>query len=102
MRASYRWGALGVFGAWLLIVFALSASKGRRNKGFMMAMLLLITFFNLPHPGKNWLSKEQNRAMFFQLDTDILEHSVLMFHQGRWSYFCHGETISWLIILRQS
>lgn len=73
MRASYRWGALGIFGAWLLIVFALSASKGRRNKGFMMAMLLLITFFNLPHPGKNWLSKEQNRAMFFQLDTDVLE-----------------------------
>lgn len=73
MRASYRWGALGVFGSWLLIVLALSKSKESQTTMGALVILTIVVLLNLPDPIAKWKSHEWNRAMFLQLDRDVLE-----------------------------
>lgn len=71
MRASYRWGALGVFGAWLLVVLALSKEAEKRARLFTVGFLTLVMLVNLPNPLAHWEDKKGYRNMFFQLDHEL-------------------------------
>lgn len=71
MRASYRWTALAVFGAWGLLVLAL-ASPQRHTKSMALLLTCGVVLFNLPaFPDK--LNKDiRSRNMFFQIEKDLV------------------------------
>lgn len=72
MRASYRWVALGVFGSWFLLILLLSFGK-RKETNFSLAGIALIVLLNLPNLPKYWEKALNNREMFLQIDSDLLE-----------------------------
>lgn len=73
MRASYRWTALGVFGAWSLLVLASSTSANRRASRTAVALFSVVIVCNLPNLPKAWAENRLHRSMFFQLETDLVD-----------------------------
>ena len=67
MRASYRWLALAVFCAWLLLTLWLATGK----RAPLLAAAL-VGLLNLPHPAEKWAAGRHNRQMFLQLDAELL------------------------------
>lgn len=69
MRASYRWAALGVFAAWLVLVLAISTRSAQRRWQVLLAVLILL---NLPHPVHQWLFASDNRTQFLNIDRHLV------------------------------
>ena len=71
MRASYRWSALGVFSLWLLVMIGVAHADGRNRAPWAFALLGL-TVLNLPDIPKRWHVYLDARAMFQQIDRDLV------------------------------
>jgi hypothetical protein len=82
MRASYRWGALGVWGAWALLIFTMSAKN--RKKTIVGASILvgIVTLLNLPHLPNKWKKDIEHRRMFAKLEYDLIDDMRQAIHQG--------------------
>ncbi|MCB4366222.1 hypothetical protein KIH07_21005 [Hydrogenophaga taeniospiralis] len=78
MRASYRWTALGVFGAWGVLLLALSTRNQRDTQLFAASLMAGVILLNLPDLPKKWAEDVQNRAMFFQIETDLVDDMRLV------------------------
>ncbi|MEJ5028249.1 MULTISPECIES: hypothetical protein [unclassified Comamonas] len=72
MRASYRWGALGFFGAWALMVVALSGKQRRGLTTAAALSMLCITALNLPDLPKKYVLYKAYRSQFMQIDHDLV------------------------------
>ena len=73
MRAVYRWGALGVFGAWILIVLAMSGGNKKSVISGAAATIAVITILNLPDLNHNFKAAIHNREMFLDIESDLVE-----------------------------
>ncbi|MBF6648509.1 hypothetical protein [Methylobacter sp. BlB1] len=73
MRASYRWGALGVFSAWMLIVLAMSSDNKRTISAGAALVISVITFLNLPNLPQKLKSDIKHREQFLSLDAELIE-----------------------------
>lgn len=73
MRASYRWTALGVFGAWGVLLLALSTRNQPGSQRFAIALMVGVIVLNLPNLPKKWTRDAHNRSMFFQIETDLVD-----------------------------
>jgi hypothetical protein len=82
MRASYRWGALGVFGAWALLVSSMSAENRRRTVFGSVALMGIVMLLNLPNPSFKWKNYTSNRSMFLRLESDLVEDMRMFLHPG--------------------
>ncbi|WP_306549235.1 hypothetical protein [Desulfobulbus sp.] len=82
MRASYRWGALGIFGAWCLVVLAMSSNNNRRIVIVASIFACLVCILNLPDLSKKLKSDSNNRSMFFSLESDFIDGLRKVVHQG--------------------
>lgn len=80
MRASYRWTALGVFGAWGLLLLAQSTRNQRGTQLFAAALMVGVILLNLPDLPKKWTQDAKNRSMFFQLETDLVDDMRQVLH----------------------
>lgn len=72
MRAAYRWLALAVFSAWLLLVLWLASAE---RSEFVLAAAVAggIALVNLPDiPGK-WRGDAHNREMFVRIDAELVQ-----------------------------
>jgi len=72
MRSSYRWLALGVFGAWMLSLSALSLN-GRKRKVYGGVFLSLVTLLNLPKLPEKLKGYINNRDAFLALESDFID-----------------------------
>lgn len=73
MRATYRWSALGFFAFWLLIMLwvgQVERSQGRDR--WMITALWLVIIINLPALPEKWQVGAANRAMFKQIDVNLV------------------------------
>ncbi|MBD9575602.1 hypothetical protein IB260_09820 [Pseudomonas sp. PDM23] len=70
MRAVYRWAALGVFAAWLLLMLH-APDMHRRRLGWVL--LGSLTLLNLPHMIAHWRWGEDSRSMFALMDGQMVE-----------------------------
>lgn len=72
MRASYRWQALGVLGAWALIVLAMS--RGQRKSLIVLASVTLgfVIILNLPNLPNKFVRDINHRTMFFDIDDNLV------------------------------
>ncbi|RUU61278.1 hypothetical protein [Mesorhizobium sp. M2C.T.Ca.TU.002.02.1.1] len=61
MRASYRWVALGMFGAWALL--ALHVASRRVQSGATIAIILAGIAFNIPAPGVMTANTDSEQAI---------------------------------------
>ena len=68
MRSAYRWLALTVFSAWLLLMLWLASGK----RAPLLAAAL-VGLLNLPHPAEKWATGRHNREMFLRLDAELLD-----------------------------
>jgi hypothetical protein len=66
MRGAYRWLALSVFGAWLLL--ALWLASGRRAALFAAAAIGVL---NLPNIADKWRQDVEHRDMFLRIEADL-------------------------------
>jgi hypothetical protein len=71
MRASYRWTALEVFALWLMAMLVL-AHAGKRDRRLWLAIMLGVTLLNLPSMPKKWQNGRDARAMFQQIEHDLV------------------------------
>lgn len=71
MRASYRWFALTLFGLWLLIAISFLHTNSRRRIILLPGALILI-LLNLPNFSNFWSKKIDARAMFMQIDGELV------------------------------
>ncbi|OOG81274.1 hypothetical protein B0E41_18500 [Hydrogenophaga sp. A37] len=73
MRASYRWTALAVFGAWGLLVLAL-ASPQRHTKSVALLLICGVVLLNLPSIPDKLERDIRSRSKFFQIEKDLVDH----------------------------
>lgn len=57
----------------MLVVLALSKNNKRRVSVTISVVLIAVILLNIPSPAAKLDSGKQYRAMFFQLDSDLLE-----------------------------
>lgn len=72
MRASYRWVALGVLGLWGLTVMLMLHLQRRHRIGILLIVATALVISNLPSPLDRWQYYKNNRAMFMQIDADMV------------------------------
>ncbi|QMV71858.1 hypothetical protein HS961_02860 [Comamonas piscis] len=82
MRASYRWAALGVFGAWALLVAALSRTQRKEVSVAAALSLVLVVAANLPNLPQRWELQKSYRSQFMQIDQDLLLSLGQQLHPG--------------------
>jgi hypothetical protein len=87
MRASYRWTALAVFGAWGLLVLAL-ASPQRHTKSVALLLTCGVVLLNLPAIPDKLENDIRSRSMFFQIEKDLVDPMR--------SDLRHGERVAFL------
>lgn len=80
MRASYRWTALGVFGAWGLLLLALSTRNGRGTKVLAASFMGVVILLNLPDLSKKWPGYMLYRSMFYQIEADLVDDMRSVLH----------------------
>lgn len=73
MRSSYRWIALGIFGAWALLILAMSNDNKRTIVAATALIISVITLFNLPNLPQKLKSDIKNREMFLNLESELVE-----------------------------
>jgi hypothetical protein len=71
MRASYRWLALTVFSAWLLLVLLLAARE-RADRALAALLAGALALVNLPDMRQKWRDDAHNREMFLRIDAELL------------------------------
>lgn len=71
MRASYRWSALGLFALWLFIVCRVGATDDENKRRWLIVFAVII-LFNVPNVRQRWRETTDNRAMFRQIDRDLV------------------------------
>jgi hypothetical protein len=72
MRAAYRWLALSVLSAWLLLMILLSSPK-RADVVMAAALAGGVAIVNLPDVERKWVEDRHNREMFLRLDAELLD-----------------------------
>lgn len=72
MRASYRWIALAVFALWLLAMLAVAGAENHRERRLWLAIVLGVTLLNLPNMARKWQNGKDARAMFQQIETELV------------------------------
>ena len=72
MRSAYRWLALAVFSAWLLLVLRL-ASAERSDVVLAAAVAGGIALVNLPDIPRKWRDDAHNREMFLRIDAELVQ-----------------------------
>lgn len=72
MRASYRWAALGCFGAWILVVLAMSRRQPRPVVLVAAGALLVVTGINLPNLPNQLERYKSYKNQFLEVDKDLL------------------------------
>jgi hypothetical protein len=72
MRASYRWAALGCFGAWALMVLGLSRRQPRSVILIATGALVLVAGVNFPNLPKQLERYKSYRNQFLGVDIDLL------------------------------
>mgnify|MGYP006167832319 FL=1 len=82
MRASYRWTALGVFGAWGLLLLALSTHNSRGTKVLAASFMGVVILLNLPDLSKKWPAYTSYRSMFYQIEADLVDDMRTVLHKG--------------------
>lgn len=82
MRASYRWTALGVFGAWGLLVLALSTRHNRHTLQMAASIMGVVILLNMPDLSKKWTQDSMHRTMFLQMETDLVDDMRTVLHKG--------------------
>jgi hypothetical protein len=73
MRASYRWVALGIFGAWTLLILAMSSNNKRMVVASAIVVIGIVTLLNLPNLPQKLKNDIKNREMFFSLESELVE-----------------------------
>lgn len=65
MRGSYRWVALGSFGAWVLLVLVVAKYNGSKKAYALTGIAIALLFSHTPNLGKAWETglNSQKRAM---------------------------------------
>ena len=71
MRGSYRWSALGIFALWLLIVIYISTLDAHFTRIWLTLMVVLI-LFNLPNFENQLNQGMKSRALFQQIDQELI------------------------------
>jgi len=82
MRASYRWGALGALGAWMVIVLALSRENPRYTRTITTVAMAAVTLLNIPDLSRKIPSYQRMREAFLRLDHDLLSDMSLTVKPG--------------------
>ncbi|OGB19837.1 MAG: hypothetical protein A2W72_09060 [Burkholderiales bacterium RIFCSPLOWO2_12_67_14] len=80
MRASYRWTALGVFGAWGVLLLALSTRNQPGSRRFAIALMIGVILLNLPDIPKKWTRDVHNRSMFLQIERELVDDMRQVLH----------------------
>ncbi|QTP55249.1 hypothetical protein HNO51_11465 [Billgrantia sulfidoxydans] len=73
MRASYRWGGLGAFGAWGLIMLGVSRSQKKNLVIISICFLGVVIVFNLPDLFNKHVRDVRNRSMFLEIDSQLVD-----------------------------
>lgn len=73
MRASYRWVALGIFGAWALLILAMSSANKKATVAGAAVVTGVVILLNLPNLPQKLKSDIKNREMFLSLDYGLIE-----------------------------
>ncbi|QTP58891.1 hypothetical protein HNO53_09340 [Billgrantia antri] len=73
MRASYRWGALGAFGAWGLIMLGMSRCQKKPLLILSFCFLGVVFVFNLPDLFNKHVSDVRNRSMFLDIESQLVD-----------------------------
>lgn len=73
MRASYRWGAVGVFGAWALIMLGASRQQKETISKIAGIILTIVAILNLPNLPKTHIEHKNNRSIFYEIDAQLTE-----------------------------
>lgn len=71
MRASYRWSTLGFFALWFLVMLRISRND-KKNRGLWLLGLSVLILCNLPDLQKRWHEGRDYRAMFKEIDHDLV------------------------------
>lgn len=71
MRFTFRWVALCIFSAWLLFIIFLGEKRARMTL-VQVAVLVGLIAFNLPDIRGKFESARENRAMFFEVEKDLI------------------------------
>jgi hypothetical protein len=82
MRASYRWGALGVFGAWGLLVLSVSGVKEKITVPGAIFLLIAVPLIHLPNLPEKVKQDITHRKMFLQLEDEWIGVLRQDLHQG--------------------
>ena len=72
MRASYRWVALGVFGAWALLVFTMSSGNKKVIVIGAAVFVGVVTVLNLPNLPQKIKGDIKYREMFLKIDFELV------------------------------
>jgi MFS family permease len=73
MRSSYRWMALGVFGAWALLILTMSSGNKRAIVAGTALATGVIILLNLPNLPQKLKSDIKNREMFLNLEPELIK-----------------------------
>ena len=82
MRASYRWTALGVFGAWGLLLLTVAARADQRTRVIGGSLMAVVVLFNLPNLPIKLSEYHKNRNMFFQIEADLVNDMREVLNEG--------------------
>jgi len=81
MRASYRWLALGVFGAWIVSLALLVTQKGK-YKIYGNVLLCVVVLLNIPDLSKKLNGDINRRDSFFAVEHDFIDKMAIFVSPG--------------------
>lgn len=82
MRAAYRWGGLGVWGAWALLVVAMSKKNPRKTVIGAAIFVGAIALLNLPDLASKLKTDAAHRMMFLALESELVDDLKKFVKQG--------------------